>query len=133
MSDENQTSNDAAETAVVESANAEEGGTANIIYILYLVAILVGITSIVGVIMAYINRGDAPAWVQTHYTYQIRTFWILLVGGIISIILMIVFIGFLTGLALTIWLIVRCVKGMKWNSLGQPVPNPTSWLFGDAK
>ena len=32
---------------------------AKLVYILYLVGILIGVTGIVGVIMAYINRGDA--------------------------------------------------------------------------
>ena len=37
------------------SGPAEEGKTANIIYILYLAAVIFGLTAIIGVIMAYIN------------------------------------------------------------------------------
>ena len=51
-------------------------GAAKIVYILYLVSLLFGITGIIGVVMAYINKDDAPEWVQTHYQFQIRTFWI---------------------------------------------------------
>ena len=52
-----------------------------IIYILYIAAILVGITSIVGVIMAYIKRADfAGTEYADHITYLIRTFWISLIG-----------------------------------------------------
>src|SRR5579862_5866741 len=49
-----------------------EGSTAQIVYILYLVSLVFGVTGIVGVIMAYVNRSDAPEWVQTHYRFQIR-------------------------------------------------------------
>ena len=52
---------------LVTRFDPNEGSDANTVYILYLVSLLVGITSIVGVIMAYVNRSDAPEWVQTHY------------------------------------------------------------------
>jgi uncharacterized membrane protein len=42
---------------------------AKIIYILYLVGLVFGVTGIVGVIMAYINKDDAPDWVKTHYQF----------------------------------------------------------------
>jgi uncharacterized membrane protein len=47
-----------------------------IIYILMLVPIVIPITHIVGLVMAYVSRDTAPDWLETHYTYQIRTFWI---------------------------------------------------------
>ena len=41
--------------------------------------------------MAYINRGQAAGtWAESHYTYQIRTFWIGLLYSCISILLMFV-------------------------------------------
>ena len=116
-----------------QTGKSDAGNMANIVYILYLVAIIIGLTGIVGVVIAYINRGDAPDWVRSHYTFQIRTFWITLLGTFISALLMVVFIGWVTWLALMVWLIVRCVKGMKWLSEETAVPNETSWLFGDAK
>lgn len=60
---------------VVENGSSTEG-TAKIVYVLYLVGILFGLTTLIGVVMAYVNRGDAPEWLKTHYQYQIRTFWI---------------------------------------------------------
>ena len=71
----------------VQGAGAaqDNGSSANVIYILYLVALLLGgLTTLVGVIMAYVYRGSAPAWVQTHYQFQIRTFWIVLLGCVIG-------------------------------------------------
>lgn len=48
---------------VVESGSLTEG-TAKIVYVLYLVGILFGLTTLIGVVMAYVNRGDAPEWLK---------------------------------------------------------------------
>ncbi|SRR5690554_1789657 len=102
---------------------------ARIIYILYLVGVVLGITTLVGVIMAYINRGEAADWVKSHYQFQIRTFWIGMLYGVIGMILSAVLIGFLVLLFTLIWWIVRCVKGMQALEKQEPVSNPTRWMF----
>ena len=104
-------------------------GTAKAVYILYLVGIVFGITGIIGVVMAYVNRGDAPEWLQSHYQLQIRTFWI---GGLymlLGVLTAFVLIGYLILLFWLIWLIVRCVKGMKALDQNQAYPNATGWMF----
>ncbi len=104
---------------------------ANLIYILYLVSIIVGITSLIGVILAYINRDKAPDWVKSHYTFQIHTFWKGIVFGIVGIItLPLLGLGILVIIAMLIWYIIRCVKGMQYLSAGKPVPDPTTWALG---
>lgn len=112
------------------SGSAEEGKTANIVYILYLVAVIFGLTAIIGVIMAYINRNDAPAWVQSHYQFQIRTFWIGLLISIVGTVTLAFLVGWLILLFALVWWIVRCVKGIKMLSNGVEHPDPTSWMFG---
>jgi len=106
-----------------------QGKDANLVYILYLVALIVGITSLVGLIMAYINRGEAPDWVRTHYRYQIRTFWIGLLYGMIGVVSTLILIGFLILLFVAVWWIVRCVKGMKALERGEPVADPATWMW----
>jgi uncharacterized membrane protein len=44
-------------------------------------------------------------------------------------VLMAVVIGFFLILAVLVWFIVRCVKGMKLLDEGKPHPNPTGWMF----
>jgi uncharacterized membrane protein len=100
-----------------------------VIYILYLIGIVVPLTSLVGVVMAYINRNNAPHWLKTHYTFQIRTFWIGLLYSVISYITTVVIVGFILLLGLFIWLIVRCVKGMQYLERQEAVPNPETWLI----
>jgi uncharacterized membrane protein len=99
-------------TEAVQS-NASTEGTTKIIYILYLVGIVFGVTGIIGVIMAYINKTDAPEWLRSHYQFQIRTFWIGLLYMIIGGILTLAVIGYFVFLFWAVWLIVRCAKGLK--------------------
>jgi uncharacterized membrane protein len=100
-----------------------------LVYGLYLVSILVGLTILVGLVMAYVNRGQvAGSWVESHYTYQIRTFWIGLLYSLLSVLLMIIGIGFLLIFAVLIWGFVRCIKGLQWAGAGMPVPRPKSWI-----
>jgi len=102
---------------------------ARVIYILYLIGVVLGITTLVGVIMAYINRGEAADWVKSHYQFQIRTFWIGMLYGVIGMILSAVLIGFLILLFTLIWWIVRTVKGLQALEKQEPVSNPTRWMF----
>jgi uncharacterized membrane protein len=111
------------------AANGGDSNLTNIIYILYLVGIAVGITTIVGVIMAYVNDGAAPAWLRSHYRYQIRTFWIGMLYGLLGTLLSLVGIGLLVFPLLLIWWIVRCVKGMRALGDRRGVDNPAAWLF----
>lgn len=106
-------------------------GASNIqlIYILYLVGLVFGLTALVGVILAYMNRGKADAMAASHYTYLIRTFWIGLLYALVSALLMMVGIGFLLMIALFVWVVIRCIKGLQWVSRGEPVPNPETWLI----
>jgi len=113
--------------AIQEKATTE--GTAQLVYILYLAGIVVGITGIVGVVMAYVNKGDAPEWLKSHYQFQIRTFWMGLMYFVLGAILMFVLVGYLVFLFWIVWLIVRCVKGMQYLSKKEAHPNPTGWMF----
>lgn len=111
------------------SVGNESTGTVKLIYIFYLVGIVVGFTSVIGLIIAYIYRSDAAEWLKPHYRYQIRTFWIGLLYGIVTTVLMFALVGYFLYFLLVIWLVVRCVKGLK--ALGEKVPpaKPATWLF----
>ncbi|HEY0681605.1 MAG TPA: hypothetical protein VGD45_04690 [Steroidobacter sp.] len=102
---------------------------ANVIYVLYLLALVSGVTALIGLIMAYIYRDGAPEWLRTHYELQIRTFWMGLLIGAIGVVLSWVFIGIPILLALAVWWIVRCVKGLRFVGERTPYPNYLGWGF----
>lgn len=107
----------------------QAGQNANTVYILYLVGLIVPLTPVVGVIMAYANAGDASEGLRTHYRFQIRTFWIGLLYALIGALTFIVIIGAFWLCFVTVWWIVRCVKGMQAIANGAPYEQPESWLW----
>jgi uncharacterized membrane protein len=113
----------------VATEQPASGDTAKIIYVLYLVGLVTGLTAIIGVIMAYVNRDQAPEWLKSHYRFQIRTFWIGLLYSVIGSILLTVLIGALVLLFTAIWLILRVVKGFKHLEKREAVPNVETWMF----
>ena len=114
-----------------------------VVYGLYLLGLVNGLTILVGLVVAYINLDKAGPRMRTHYDFQIRTFWIglaiflslgLLIG--ISAVLSLVLIGipflmlflFLWG-AVGVWFAVRCIVGLVYVSQDQAYPRPNTWLI----
>ncbi|WGU41208.1 hypothetical protein [Phenylobacterium sp. NIBR 498073] len=114
-----------------------------VVYGLYLLGLVNGLTILVGLVVAYINLDKAGPRMRSHYDFQIRTFWIglaiflslgLLIG--ISAVLSLVLIGipflmlflFLWG-AVGVWFAVRCIIGLVYVSQDQAYPRPNTWLI----
>lgn len=104
-------------------------GTVMLVYVLLLTSLLFPLTGVVGVIIAYVYRDEAPAWLQSHYRLQIRTFWISLLYIVPGLFLLLVIIGKVILLFWLVWFLVRCIKGIRFLSRGQAYPNPEGWLF----
>ena len=102
---------------------------AKVIYFLYIIGTIIGLTSVIGVIMAYVNREETDDWLQTHYRFQIRTFWI----GVLYLFIGSLTFQFIFGIFILIfwffWIVIRCAKGLKQLENQQPVKNVESWLF----
>lgn len=101
-----------------------------IVYALYLASFIVGITLLAGVIVAYIYRNDADEWLATHYRFQIRTFWMFVLFSIIGGLAAIIIVGWFILVGAAVWLIIRCVIGLKRLDERRPIDDPASWLFG---
>lgn len=107
---------------------SEERNWAMAVWLLYLGGYITVITIIVGVVIAYMKR-DAFSGTpyQSHMISAIRTFWISIVVGLIGLALVIVGVGVFILIALAIWQIFRCVRGLVRAINGQPIDNPTGW------
>ncbi len=101
-----------------------------IVYVLYFVAYFVGITAIVGVVIAHVQKGSGNAMLDSHYDFQIRTFWIGVLYLIVGFVLMFVLIGFLVWGWWFVWSLIRNIKGILALNENRPIANPSSWLFG---
>lgn len=93
-----------------------------ITYILYAVSWIVGITAIVAIVVNYVKREDTAGTIyESHFTWQIRTFWWSLLWAVIGIALSFVLVGIPILIADAIWVIYRIVKGfLNWNE-GKPM------------
>jgi uncharacterized membrane protein len=81
---------------------------------------LMSLIGVVGVIIAHVKRGEAAGtWIESHYRWQIRTFWWSLlwsmVGWLVLLTLGIILIGipiaFLIWAIASIWVLYRVIRG----------------------
>ncbi len=95
---------------------------ATIVYALQALGFFLGITWIVGVVIDYVKLDDVRGtWLESHFRWQIRTFWWGLLWGVVGTVLLLVLVGWLVLLAAGIWVIYRIVKGWLALSEGKPV------------
>ena len=89
-----------------------------LVYALQAVGFLIGLTWIVGVVINYLKIDDVRnTWLETHFNWQLRTFWLGLAGMGVAWLLTVVKIGVLIGFAVTVWAIYRVAKG--WLALNE--------------
>ena len=92
-----------------------------VVYALQALSIFTGITFIAAVVVNYIKKDDVQGtWLESHFLWQIRTFWYGFLWGFIGVILSIVVVGYFILLANTIWLLYRIIKG--WLRLSENKP-----------
>jgi uncharacterized membrane protein len=102
----------------------------HLIYLLHAISVFVGITSsafivtsfvsglpsIVAVIINYVKRGDTRGtFLESHFRWQIRTFWFALLWIVSAGLLMLTVIGIPVAFALVVgaglWVIYRILRG----------------------
>jgi uncharacterized membrane protein len=95
-----------------------------IIYGLHAASLIAGgLTSIVAVVLNYVKRGDVVGTLyESHFRWQMRTFWFGLLWIVVGwILLFAFFLGVLVWIASGIWFIYRIVIGWVRLSEGKPM------------
>ena len=93
----------------------------HIVYGLQVLSLVLGFTAIVGVIINYVMMDKVRGtYLESHFRWQIKTFWITLGTFILGTILTIIFVGIIILFCLAIWYIYRIAKG--WVSLNDRKP-----------
>jgi uncharacterized membrane protein len=114
-------------------------GVAHLVYALHSLSLLIGITtaatiigafvfgvpSIVAVVVNYVKRPDARGtFLESHFRWQIRTFWFALLWCLVGGVLLLTIVGIPLALAVFfvagLWAIYRIVRG--WLALRDRVP-----------
>jgi uncharacterized membrane protein len=93
-----------------------------VVYALQALSFLWGVTAIVGIVINYVKRDDVRGTLyESHFDWQIRSFWWGLVWGIVGFLLIWVLVGFFILFAAWVWMIYRVVKGWLKLNEGKPV------------
>ena len=93
-----------------------------VIYALYASSLLLGVTMLVAIVMNYVKRGDVEGtWLESHFRWQIRTFWYALLWSALGVLTMVFVVGFAVLFANLIWFIYRIVKGWLHLNDGKPM------------
>jgi uncharacterized membrane protein len=94
-----------------------------VVYGLYAASLVVGVTYIVAIILNYVKKDDVVGTMyESHFRWQIRTFWFSLLWGCLGFILLLAFgLGILVWIASGIWFIYRIVIGWLRLSEGKPM------------
>lgn len=92
-----------------------------VVYVLYALSYFTGITAIIGIIINYVKKDDvAGTWLESHFRWQIRTFWFGLLWAVIGAATFFIVIGIAILFANFVWIIYRIVKG--WLNLNDNKP-----------
>lgn len=125
------------------AARVEDRVLPAIVYGLYLIGLFNGVTILIGVIMAYVCRDKAAPRTETHYVFQIYTFWLSIVFWLIGWLLIIIgvplsfvligipalIVGGIIVSLVSLWVAVRCIVGLLYVMQGEAYPRPRNWLI----
>jgi len=114
--------------------------TTHVIYGLHALSILIGVTSavtiigafvfgipsIVAVVINYVYQGEARGtFLESHFRWQIRTFWFALLWIVVGVVLILLLIGLLVSWAIFlgagIWVVYRIIRGWLTLKDGKPL------------
>lgn len=90
-------------------------------------AFVTGWPSIIAVIINYVKRSDTRGtYLDSHFGWQIRTFWYALLWLLAAILLIFTVVGipiaWLLGVGVGVWVLYRIIRG--WITLGNAKPMP---------
>lgn len=109
---------DVSTTAEATDANKQ---VTTVIYALYAASILVGVTCLVAIVMNYVKKDEvAGTFLESHFRWQIRTFWFAMLWSVVGVISLFFLVGFFVLGANLLWFIYRIVKG--WMNLNDGKP-----------
>ena len=103
-------------THVIYALHAFSAVTGMLSPAMIVTAFLTGWPSIIAVILNYVKRSEVRAtWIDSHFSWQIRTFWYALLWVLIGIVLFVTVVGipfaFALWFATGIWVLYRIIRG----------------------
>lgn len=117
------------DNSAAHASQNDESSTIKIVYILYLIGFFTGITTLIGVVIAYMGKSSTSPVAASHYKHQINIFWRGVILWVVMTVLYVIttiigaatmgfgFILMLLPLGLmlywAVWTIIQIVKGFQ--------------------
>ena len=103
-------------THVIYALHAFSAVTGMLSPAMIVTAFLTGWPSIIAVILNYVKRSEVRGtWLDSHFSWQIRTFWYALLWVLIGVVLFVTVVGipfaFALWFATGIWVLYRIIRG----------------------
>src|SRR5713226_1217782 len=114
-------------THVIYALHAFSALTGLATSVLVLTAFLTGWPSIIAVVLNYAKRAEVRGtWLDSHFGWQIRTFWYalvwLLAGGMVFVTLVGIPVALVVWIVTGLWVLYRIARG--WMTLTEQKPMP---------
>ena len=102
------TQQDMQQNAATDSAKT----MATIVYALQAASFFLGFSIFVAIVVNYVKKSEVQGtWLESHFRWQIRTFWFGLLWAVVGLVMLFFYIGVVILLANAVWFIYRIVKG----------------------
>lgn len=100
-------------SAEMNSKKAESEKTITLlVYALQAASFLFVITFLIAVVINYVKKDDVEnTWLESHFRWQIRTFWYSLLWMAVGFLTTLIVVGYIVLFVNAVWLIYRIVKG----------------------
>jgi uncharacterized membrane protein len=92
------------------------------VYALQALSFFIGLTYIAAAVVNYVKLADIQGtWIESHFRWQIRTFWFSLLWALVGYVTLLLLIGWLVLAADAVWVIYRIVKGWLYLNNDKPM------------
>lgn len=92
-----------------------------VIYALYALSLFAGVTAIVAIVLNYIKLDEVRgSWLESHFRWQIRTFWWSLLWLMLGTLTVVILVGWIVLGVAFVWFVYRIAHG--WLKLNDGLP-----------
>ncbi len=109
--------------ASVKNGEVQHKNLALLVYVLQGLGFFTGgLTCVAALVVNYLKMNEVrKTWLESHFRWQLNTFWYGLLWSLVAAMFWLVWLGWLAGGLVTLWLIYRIVKGALYLNDNKPI------------
>lgn len=116
-----------------EISESNERLLTSVTYVLFLIGPANGVSMLIAAVIAFFRRDKAPAWLASHYEFQLRTVVyavaLLVVAFVCLLTVILIPVAVLIYILWTVWVLIRVIVGLIRLIDGRANPDPkTFWI-----